>query len=241
MELIDTHALPPIYAARSDNMLLLSDDLRYRQLAHAIAEVPGIWLQAALASASAEGAADRERVARGCALAARRHDHLRLNANILLDIYRLVGADLREFDTVTDFIGSQTADMRSHTLVVYHFLAGLWLDSKGDLRSQRATGMILDKLLRFRTANWYIWLGLLMLGTKMEIGLYIAAWLRATFPGGTPRGGDASLADQISPAEVRRRILVGLADRPVNGPLSPPALIGAGYAQACHVARPELR
>ena len=71
--------------------------------------------------------------------------------------------------------------MRSHTLVVYHFLAGLWLDSKGDLRSQRATGMILDKLLRFRTADWYIWLGLLMLGTKMEIGLYIAAWLRAHF------------------------------------------------------------
>ena len=182
LELIDAHALDPIYAARSDNMLLLSDDLRYRQLAHAVAEVPGIWLQAALASASAEGATDRERVARAyVALAAHRHDHLRLDASILLDVYRFANSDFREFDAVTDFIGPQTADMRSHTMVVYHFLSGLWLNSKGDLRSRRATGMILGKLLRFRTADWYIWLGLLMLGTEMEIDLYIAAWLPGHF------------------------------------------------------------
>jgi hypothetical protein len=183
LELIDGHALDPVYAARSENMLLLSDDLRYRQVAHAVAEVPGIWLQAALSSALSAGIANREQVLRAyVGLAARRHDHLRLDAGTLLDIYNLAADDgLREFDAVTDFIGSQTADMRSHTMVAYHFLSALWRVRKGDLRSQRATGLILTKLLRFRSADWHVWLGLLMLGTEIEIDQYIERWLGGHF------------------------------------------------------------
>jgi cellulose synthase operon protein C len=183
LDLIDGHALDPIYAARSEDMLLLSDDLRYRQVAHAIAEVPGIWLQAALSSALAGGVANRERVLQAyIGLAVRRHDHLRLDAGILLDIYNLTADDeLRNFDAITDFIGSPSADIRSHTLVVYHFLSALWRAAKGNLRSQKATGMILGKLLRFRTADWHVWLGLLMLGTDIEIDQYIERWLRGHF------------------------------------------------------------
>jgi cellulose synthase operon protein C len=163
-------------------MVLLSDDLRYRQVGFGLAELPGTWLQAALASSVGAGVVGRERAAKAyVALAAHKHDHLRLDAGVLLDIYRSADAELRELNVVTDFIGSQTADMRSHTLVVYHFVSGLWSESKGDLRSQRATGMILSKLLRFRSSDWFVWAGMLLLGTNRTIDQYITAWLRGHF------------------------------------------------------------
>ena len=47
---------------------------------------------------------------------------------------------------ITDFIGSEQADIRSHTLVTSQFINVLWSSSKGDIKSQRATGMIIGKL-----------------------------------------------------------------------------------------------
>ena len=41
--------------------------------------------------------------------------------------------------------------------------------------------MIISKLLRFRSADWHVWLGLLSLGTTIEIDGYIERWLRGHF------------------------------------------------------------
>ena len=217
LDLIDAHTLDPVYTARSENMLLLSDDLRYRQVANVVAEVPGIWLQTVLTAAHAAGAVNRDRTLQAyVGLAARRHDHLRLDAGILLDIYKLSEDDeLRNFEVITEFIGSQNADMRSHTLVVYHFLSALWRAAKGDPKSQKATSMIISKLLRFRSADWHVWLGLLSLGTSIEIDEYVERWLRGHF---LPTG---PMVDAVRAWRVKLR-------RRRFGPVSALALLVAG-------------
>ena len=69
-------------------MILLSDDLRYREVGRVVADVRGLWLQALLASALAAGAAERSRVTKAYVyLASRQHAHIRLDAGILRDVY----------------------------------------------------------------------------------------------------------------------------------------------------------
>lgn len=182
-ELFGDHILDPIYVAHSEKMILLSDDLRYRDVARAVADVGGLWLQAALATALGSGAAERARVIKAYIhLAARKHDHVRLDSEILRDVYEAcTDTQLREFDVITDFIGVEKADMYSHTMVTGRFLSDLWKASNGDLKSQAATGIIISKLVRFRSEDWAIWLALLMHGTTSAVVSYLERWLFGHF------------------------------------------------------------
>jgi cellulose synthase operon protein C len=182
-ETFGNRVLDAVYAARSEGMVLLSDDMRYRDVARVVAEIRGLWLQPVLTAASTAGAADRTRVVMACVhLAARRHDHVRLDAAVLRDVYALSDeAKLREFDVITDYIGVEKADMQSHSAVTGQFLWELWASSNGDMKSQRATGMILGKLLRHRPRDWAAWLALVVHFNGREATAYIESWLKGHF------------------------------------------------------------
>lgn len=64
--------------------------------------VPGLWLQTALSAALQANAVERPKVTEAYVrLAARRHDHVRLDSRTLRDVYDRCGdSDLREFDVI---------------------------------------------------------------------------------------------------------------------------------------------
>jgi hypothetical protein len=115
-------------------------------------------------------------------LAARRHNHLRLDAAVLQDVYVMADeTNLREFDVITDYIGLEKAEMKSHTMVTAQFLWELWGRSNGDMKSQRASGIILSKLLRHRPRDWAAWLALIVYLNGNEVTAYIECWLKGHF------------------------------------------------------------
>jgi tetratricopeptide (TPR) repeat protein len=182
-EMFGNQILDAIYAARSEQVILLSDDMRYRVLARVVADIGGLWLQPVLDVAATAGGADRTRVVMAYVqLAARRHDHIRLNAVVLRDVYAISDeTKLKEFDVITHYIGMENADMQSHTIVAGQFLWDLWARSNADMKSQRATGMILSKLLRHRPRDWAAWLALVVHFNGNKAAAYIESWLKGHF------------------------------------------------------------
>jgi hypothetical protein len=182
-EMFGNEILDAIYVARSERVILVSDDMRYREVARVVAEISGLWLQPVLAIGSTVGGADSTRVMRAYVqLAARRHDHIRLDAAMLQDVYAISDeTKLTEFEVITDYIGGENADIQSHTIVTGQFLSELWAKSNGDMKSQRATGMILSKLLRHRPRDWAAWLALVVHFNGNEATAYIESWLKGHF------------------------------------------------------------
>lgn len=183
LDLFGNHSLDPVYLARSEKMLLLSDDLRYREIARELADVRGLWLQVALNEAFKAGVVERPSVITAYVrLAARRHDHLRLDAVILRDVYdRCSDGNLTEFEVLTRLIGGKHADMRSHAMVAGQFLAGLWKQNVISLKVQAATGMLLNNLLRCAKEDWFVWLALLLFVGGNAFIRYVADWLIGHF------------------------------------------------------------
>lgn len=182
VEQFGSRLLDPILLGGSHGAVLLSDDLRYRQLAEIVNGTKGLWLQAVLACALDADLIDlKTATASYIQLAARRHSHVNLNADILREALDDCTDDsLAEFDAITNFIGSKDADMRSHLLVTIRFLNALWASRKGDLKCQKATGIIVGKLIRFRTTDWSFWFSALLFSNS-ALTNYLLSWVRGHF------------------------------------------------------------
>jgi hypothetical protein len=183
VEQFGSRLLDAVFLAKSRDMVLLSDDLRYRQVADLVNGTKGLWLQATLGCALDSGALDLARTADAYVqLALRRHSHLTLNAEILRAIYdRSDVGDLGAFEAITDFIGNKTAEMHSHTRVTIGFLASLWSDFKGGLKCQKATGIIVGKLIRHRQSDWGFWFAAFFFGGNGMLENYLVGWLQGHF------------------------------------------------------------
>lgn len=178
---VGPRCLDAIHLARHQRMILLSDDLHYREMAFMIASVPGVWLQAMLAVALADGIAERTAVTRAyVGLAARKHDHLYLEAGTLRDVFDdCPDAALAAFGVILDFIGGPRADMQAHAIVAAQFLRGVWNRAPYALKVKAATGMILTTLLRWRTADWFVWVASLCRHVREEaFHRYVRDWLK---------------------------------------------------------------
>jgi hypothetical protein len=142
----------------------------------------GLWIQAALIAALRAGAADRQRVyAAYVQLAARKHSHVTLDPDSLRGVLDASTDTLHEFDAVTDYIGSASADMVAHAKVTSTLLLDLWSRSDPDLKTQRATSLIVRKLLR-RT-DWATWLALVIafIGGNSALLAYLNSWVVGHF------------------------------------------------------------
>src|SRR4029077_19326522 len=114
-------------------------------------------------------------------LAARRHSHMNVNAEILRAAFDSdTDSSLAEFSVLTNFIGSKTADMPSHLGVTVKFLNKLRDERKGDLKCQKATSIIVEKLIRFRKTDWGIWLSGLLFGST-PLTNYLVSWSTGHF------------------------------------------------------------
>jgi hypothetical protein len=138
-----------IFLSVAESVPLVSDDLRYRQIGN-MNGVAGLWLQIVLMAAASAGAMDQKKaVAAYVQLAARRHGHVHVSAAVLLDAFEICTDDrLLELDALTNYIGGTNPEMSSHTVVAAQFIWPLWHKGEPELKAQKATSMIIEKLLQ---------------------------------------------------------------------------------------------
>lgn len=166
------------------NHLLVSEDMYYRQFAEAACAAKGVWLQAIFSFAHEKGLIDARRyVDLVVKLAWRRHGHLALNAATMLAVLRSEGENgMDDFKAVANFIGTRNADLRSHIAVATEFLNQLWHESdRFDLRCMQATGIVLERIIRFRKSDWSVVLAFLKRGCLTAVQDYIDRWVAGHF------------------------------------------------------------
>ena len=174
--------------------VLLSEDLYYRQIATeaAGANATGVCLQSALSFARQKKLIPEERYAAAVVgLASRRHGHVWLEAETLFQAWQRDRTDgLLEFTALAEFIGTRNAEMQSHLTVVIAFLNGIWATRDASPgRIMKATGVLLERLIRFRQRDWASSLAIVADGSVRGLREYIEQWMRGHF---------------LNPEEVRR-------------------------------------
>jgi hypothetical protein len=88
-------------------------------------------------------------------LGAMRHDHLWLDAKIMIGMLTL--DDERAFalyEAVIPFMGGRKAEMRSHLGVTIEFMRAIWVADLPEWQKGRAVGRLLEQLVRSRPNDW---------------------------------------------------------------------------------------
>jgi tetratricopeptide (TPR) repeat protein len=185
-------------AARTD-AILLSDDMRFRELSAAATGVAGTWLQAALLAvfeARQLSAPDYAKAVVG--LAQHAHDHIVLNGPLLYLIARQDESGFPGLRTALQFLGGPKAEMRSHLNVLVNFIALLWPpdDVLDWVKTRAATGLSLEIFLSNRSHDWAPLLGEILLWSRRDRDLarYLSGWLRGHFI------TQADVANALAPA-----------------------------------------
>lgn len=147
---VDHGALDPIFVAREHDMLLISDDRRYRLLAKGL-KSSAAWLQAVFYFARHNRMISVERyVALTADLASLRHASVAFEA---ADIDALVNQTTPDTEyrlhALAQSMGTQNADMDSHLSVLKQSIEELW--QGGSTRYGRLmTGLLISNAIRFR-------------------------------------------------------------------------------------------
>ncbi len=182
-ENLGTNILDPAHLS-AQGFVLLSEDLYYRQVANDAVGVNGTWLQAVFAFALETGIIESDRYADlAVKLAWRRHAHVSTDAHMLANIFkRDLSSDLSDFRQLANYIGTKDADMSAHLGVVNIFLNSIW--GNGAVVSTRvmaATGIVLEKLVRFRQDDWSIVLAFISEHGGRALKNYIHDWANGHF------------------------------------------------------------
>lgn len=140
------HFFDAIYIAQKENLLLISEDMGFRNIAKQVADVDGVWIQAILLDCFKKGQIDLKNYAESLyALAVQKHGHLSLSAKDLLSLCN-ENETLDKYKEVLGFIGSPTADIESHVSVTNDFLKILWSSELEHLKKCQATNFILERM-----------------------------------------------------------------------------------------------
>ncbi len=144
--------LDPVHLAQREEMFLLSDDLRLRQLNGRA----GGWLQIVLAHMNDAGALPRADYIRSVGrLAAGRHDHVWLDVPMLVDLVTLDDPQADAlFDVAIKYIGCRNAEIDSHIGVVRDFLHVIYRADVPNWRREAAGGRLLTELIKLRPDDW---------------------------------------------------------------------------------------
>jgi predicted Zn-dependent protease len=142
----------PVYIAKKEEMLLLSDDMSYRTIAKQISGVEGVWLQAVLLSCYDHNQIDLDTYSQALhALAQQRHSHLSLSSQNLLSL--CAEDDLKKYEDTLFFIGTATADVPSHIKVANDFLKILWNSKLPNLTKSKASGLMLERVSKMMAVH----------------------------------------------------------------------------------------
>lgn len=175
--------LDPVFCT-IDGGLLLSEDMRYRSLANQEFCSDGVWLQVVFMYAAAKQLLSFDDYCKfTVGLAHRNHGHLSLHGVTL----GKVATSPDEFDkediaAVTEFIGNETADIRSHFGVASDAIFLIWSAPQLSLVARRsACSVILRNLLRFRNDDWPSILAALFVNSRPSLRAFISTWVQGHF------------------------------------------------------------
>jgi len=183
----------PAHLAKSEGFIIVSEDLHMRQFAAQQKVIGGAWLQVVLHVLGSEGVvSEKDYLIAVGMLGAMRHDHVWVDAKILIGILTL--DDPRAFalyEAAIRFMGGRKAEMRSHLGVTLDLMRTIWLTTLPDWEQGRAIGRLLDQLARSRPDDWKAVLHLVdaKLGELAAHGDvlagrgrdYLAGWIRGHF------------------------------------------------------------
>jgi len=147
--------IDPILLARSQNCILLSDELNLREFAAQFGADRGAWLQIVLRKLAANQLITDELYAIATArLAVARHGHISLDAQMLISILTSQNnlAD-QYFESAIHYIGGPKAEMISHINVAQVFMLMVWDTPLPNWKKGRAIGLALTGLIKGRT-DW---------------------------------------------------------------------------------------
>ncbi|WP_267426543.1 hypothetical protein, partial [Methylobacterium sp. GC_Met_2] len=174
--------------AQNHDAILLSDDGYYRYVVRRIMGVDGLWLQAVMDATQPAGGLEPEGYLKAAVeVAGRNHRHVMLNVNLMVGAFEAAQSlSLSEFDALADHVGTPDADRAAHFQFVVSILRRLWiLGARYDiLRLKRATGRLLEKLLRcYPLGHWSLVVLELFEQARGRARLqhYVVEWTRGHF------------------------------------------------------------
>ncbi|WP_019086277.1 tetratricopeptide repeat protein [Komagataeibacter europaeus] len=183
----------PITLARAEDVIILSEDLNFRQCAASQGVKGGAWLQVVLNVFARDGQITRDQYLVGVGmLGAMRHEHLSLDAQTLLQMLAL--DDPRAFalfNAAIQFIGGRNAHMPSHIAVSIDTMRGVWKLNLPSWQQSRVIGSLLAQLVRSRPGDWKLVLHVIdaELAKRARVGDhlgqqtrdYLADWIKGHF------------------------------------------------------------
>ncbi|MNE13220.1 hypothetical protein D3C80_1060480 [compost metagenome] len=175
-----------IFAADGSGRLLLSDDFHLRQWAQGLFGVQSAWLQSLLFHLEEVGQLDTATVVRSTIhLSDVGEEALSLNTERLVTAFDMLSSgDLSEAEVnlFCSLLGQAGAEMRSHVPVAVSAIIEIWSRSPLIVNRERATSIILRKLLRNQTTSYKPLLQTVRrLVRDPEIADYISGWQKGHF------------------------------------------------------------
>jgi len=178
-------AFEGIYLARRKRTIFVCDDLSLREVAKDFANVEAIWMQPILMAARNAKRLDGVVYSKLLAGLAANGHHTSIHAEDLENAYTGKGATtFYDFVALANCLGGKTAEMRSHVGVTIRFLLRLWAEEAPEYSlREKATGIVLESLLRHRRSDWSEAIGYIAAATRRHHGLgeYIVDWLKGHF------------------------------------------------------------
>ena len=142
-------AFVPAVIAGSDR-LLLAEDMMMRQLAARAFGTKGTWLQPVLLSALQAETMDWGDYCEGLVqLAAHRHGHVFLNAQVILSVFEDdTSTELVKLETLCAYVGAANAEHHSLIASVAAVVNAIWVDAEPtDAKVETATHLLFRALL----------------------------------------------------------------------------------------------
>ncbi len=183
LELCGERVMDPVFLC-TEQRVLLSDDLPYRQLAAQALNVQGVWLQSVLLYAREKGVMEHERYAAVCAdLAALRHATVAVDARTLREVVLQDPSDeLRALKGIGRYIGDTGADYQSHIGAVWEFISATVEDNAMDrLRRERAMSILARSLIRHLGPRWVVAMDVLTRDMSYADQRYFHHWMKGHF------------------------------------------------------------
>lgn len=176
------HAMDPAYLAADS--LLVSEDRHYRDAVRQMVGAETVRLQPILILALNQALLSFEDYARHLVqLAWRRHGHLSVDALVFFEAARADdSAGLDDLVQLCRFLGGPDADMQSHLSVAAALINRMWLTQElSTLKRMKATGIVLDALLKEPKHPWAGVIAILRLGLAPIAASYVRAWVIGHF------------------------------------------------------------
>jgi cellulose synthase operon protein C len=177
-----------LFLAMEKELLLITDDMPTREFGRRFGFERSTWLQPAFMVASNRRKIDFDTYVRWTAhLIGAGHNYVCVSGKALI---RAASIDAGAGECpgyfikqVARMIGGAAAEPPSHIRVVVEFLRHVWNDPSALGYRERATGFLLDQLVRERTADYRRILRTVMWAVAdiPALTVYIAAWMRGHF------------------------------------------------------------